>query len=156
MAIKDIMTTGVFHCSPADTLSTAARIMWEHDCGCLPVVDSEQRVIGMITDRDICMAAYTRGIGLNEGSVASVMTRDVFACTPDDPVKDVEALMQRRQVRRVPVVNSVGRLEGIVTLGDLARYAHQRTLRSAAAIPGVTRTLAAITENRTGWQVAAH
>jgi CBS domain-containing protein len=148
MTVQEIMTRGVFSCSPADSLDTAARIMWEHDCGCLPVVDPEGRVVGIITDRDICMAAYTRGLRLCEAAVSSVMARDVSTCSPDDFVRDVEVSMQRRQVRRVPVVDPFGKLEGIITLGDLARYAHRRTLKSAVAIPGVTKTLAAVTEHR--------
>ncbi|HLV23032.1 MAG TPA: CBS domain-containing protein [Polyangiaceae bacterium] len=120
MDISAIMTTAVHACSPDDMASTAASIMWNRDCGTVPVVDSDLKVVGIITDRDICMATYTRGQPPQDIRVADVMSHPPFCCSPRDSVIAVERMMQERQIRRVPVVSD-GRLVGIVSLGDLAR-----------------------------------
>ncbi len=73
MKIEKAMTKEVLSCSPSDSLNRAAQLMWEGDCGALVVVDKEHdRVVGMVTDRDICMGTYIQGIPLSEGSVSSV------------------------------------------------------------------------------------
>lgn len=95
--------------------------MWEKDCGCLPVIEPEGRLVGMITDRDICMAAYTRGTPLGGESVESAMKRTVVTCAPDDTLGEVERLMKATQVRRIPVTNHQGVVVGIITVSDLAR-----------------------------------
>ena len=95
--------------------------MWEKDCGCLPVVDVAGRVVGMITDRDICMAAYTRGTPLGGETVESAMTRGVVTCGPEDTLGEVERLMKTAQVRRIPVVDDNAKLIGIISLSDMAR-----------------------------------
>ncbi len=120
MKIAEIMTRDVHTCSPSDTLATAAQIMWENDCGAVPVVDRENRVVGMITDRDVAMAAQLQGVALHDSSVASAMARDIKTCSPQDTPATVQALMQQHKVRRVPVVEADRRLVGLVGLGDLA------------------------------------
>jgi CBS domain-containing protein len=138
------MQSEVATCTPGDALSEAARLMWERDCGCVPVVagDGSGRVVGMITDRDLCMAAFTRGMRLSEVSVASAMASRVHACRPEDPVSVAEEVMRSNQVRRVPVVDADGRLAGIVSLADVA----EAGLRAPAA--EVARTLEAICRPR--------
>jgi CBS domain-containing protein len=125
--------------------------MWEHDCGCLPVcaTNGETRVIGMLTDRDICMAALFQGRPLRELKVADAMSEDIRVCELDDRPEDVELLMRENQIRRVPVTDSAGALVGIVSLADLARSARGR---ASSRKPGVVserdvgHTLAAICE----------
>ena len=73
MKVEQLMTMNPSSCHPEDTMQQAARIFWEHDCGCAPVTDHDAHVVGMITDRDVCMAAYTQGKPLTELSVASAM-----------------------------------------------------------------------------------
>src|SRR5687767_12489389 len=82
MHVEKLMTTEVTTCSADDPLQRPAQLMWESDRGFLPVVDSERRVIGVITDRDICMAAYTKGVPLGGASVSSAMSPDVYSCSP--------------------------------------------------------------------------
>jgi CBS domain-containing protein len=114
-------------CGPDDSSSQAAQIMWDNDCGCVPVVDAEGRAIGMITDRDICMAAFTRGKPLSEIPVSTVFSRNVVTVHEDEPVEAAEAAMRSHRVRRVPVVDARGRPVGILSLNDLARRAgHHR------------------------------
>lgn len=123
MKIEKLMSTPVRCCSPEDDLSIPARIMWESDCGSVPVVDSESRIIGMITDRDICMAAYTQGRRLEDIQVRAVMSKSVHSCTSSEDVRRATALMRAKQIRRVPVLDANRRPVGMLSLGDLAREA---------------------------------
>ncbi len=148
MRIRDLMSNEVQTCSPDNTLAEAAQIMWEHDRGCLPVLDDEAHVIGMITDRDICMAAFTRGQAPHECRVSDAMSHTVYSCSENDRVADVEELMQDRQLRRVPVVGDWGQLVGMLTLADLARFAQSKARRLAFGATGLVKTLASVTEPR--------
>lgn len=149
MNVSELMTTAVECCSPSGTLQGAAQLMWERDCGVVPVVDDERHVIGMITDRDICMAAFIQGIPLWRIPVSSVMARKVYGVGESDSIEAVESLMQRVRVRRVPVLDPQGRLKGIVSMNDLARHA-RRTGTRGDGLSGdrIVRTLAAICEPR--------
>jgi len=84
MKVRDLMAYEVAACRPTDSLNIAAHLMWEYDCGCVPVVDRENVVVGIVTDRDICMGAYTQGRSLHVISVQEVMGRPVISCEPDD------------------------------------------------------------------------
>ena len=149
MRVEEIMKRPVVTCRVDDTLNTAARLMWENDCGAVPVLGEDGAVVGMITDRDICMAAYTQGTALGAIPVCVAMSREVFSCHPDDPTIEVERLMQEKQVRRMPVVDPQGRPIGILSLNDLAREAARATARrTGGAGVDVLRTLAAIGEPR--------
>ncbi len=121
MQVKDLMTRDVRTCSLADSMNRAAQIMWETDCGCVPIVDEQTNVVGMITDRDICMAAYTQGRPLAEMPVESAASRDVVTVRETESLHRAEALMRGAQVRRLAVVDVHDRLVGLLSLGDLAR-----------------------------------
>ena len=123
MQIKEVMTHPVVTCPVSATTDNAARLMWEIDCGIVPVVDDDGRLAGVITDRDICMAAYTQGLGLAAIPVASAMARQVVAAHLEDTVESVESLMRTSQIRRVPVLDREDRIAGIVAMNDLARLA---------------------------------
>ena len=123
MFVKDIMNEPVITCSSDSTLNVAAQLMWENDCGTIPVVDHQGRLAGMITDRDICMAAYTQGLPLQSIPVTVAMTKYALACHLDDSVTTAEELMREGQVRRVPVIDNEGRPVGIVAVSDLTRFA---------------------------------
>jgi CBS domain-containing protein len=155
MNIEKVMTREVCACSPSDTLNRAAQIMWEADCGALPVVDEQRRVVGVVTDRDICMASYTQGVPLWAASVSTAMSKELFTCSPEDAIGDVERLMKEKQIRRVPVVDRSGELLGIATLGDLARRSQSSGLQKAVGGLAITKTLAAICEPRPPKQAAA-
>lgn len=132
MRIQQIMSQPVVTCGPDDTLNTAARLLWEHDVGALPVVGPDGRVIGIVTDRDICMAAYTQGSALASIPVSSAMARQVFSCRPEDAVEAAERLMSEKQVRRVPVVDSEHRPIGMLSLNDVAREAATSTKKNGS------------------------
>jgi len=117
-------------CRAHDTLSRAAQLMWENGCGCVPVVDDGAELVGFLTDRDICMGAYTQGRPLETITVSTSMTRKVIACRDDDDVSAALNLMCDHGVRRLPVVDKHGRLCGIISLDDLASES-LRKLRGA-------------------------
>jgi CBS domain-containing protein len=135
MKVKDLMATEVKCCAGDNTLNSAAQLMWDYDIGCVPVIDNDRRIIGMLTDRDICMAAYIQGVALGGSPVTSAMSKQVFACAPDDEVAVAEKLMRDRQVRRLPVLDGQGRLAGIISLNDIARQgAHEAELKKAREV----------------------
>jgi len=123
MKAKDLMVRDVKTCTTSEDANRAAQLMWENDCGVVVVLDSESRVAGMLTDRDVCMAAYTQGLPLSSVRVVDVMSREVKSCGPEDDVSTLASVMRLGQVRRLPVIDALGTLVGIVSLNDLARRA---------------------------------
>src|SRR5262249_2400898 len=119
MWVRDLMTRDVECVWPDDTLQEAALKMKELDVGPLPVCDYD-RVVGMLTDRDITIRAVAEGRDPRSTRVRDVMTQNVVACSDDDPVEEAAQLMQERQIRRLLVLDRDRRLVGILSLGDLA------------------------------------
>jgi CBS domain-containing protein len=150
MLVEQIMSRPPVACSTSDSLGRAAQLLWDHDCGSLPVLDAEGRLAGMITDRDICMAAYLRGQPLAAIPVEQAMARQVHACSAGDPIGVAEKIMGQFQVRRLPVADEHGRVVGVLSLTDLVRQAEQDGGRRRPEVTGVevTRTLAAICQPR--------
>jgi CBS domain-containing protein len=148
MIVAEVMTHEPSSCTPGDTLASAARVMWERDCGAVPVVDSQRRVLGMITDRDICMAAYLRGQRLDECTIGDVMSRPVIACRPADAIERAEAIMRDHRIRRLPVIDENGCLEGILSMNDLILAAPAGPKRTDIRPDVVVSTLAIICQHR--------
>ena len=150
MLVEQLMNRPAITCGPHDSCQLAAGLMWEHDCGVLPVVDADGGVCGVITDRDICMAAYLRGMPLDRMEVGDAMAREVFVCRPGDPLGVAETIMSQCQVRRLPVVDPAGHVVGVLSLNDLAREAEQEGGRRKPDVSDVdvSRTLAAIGQPR--------
>jgi CBS domain-containing protein len=121
MQVRNMMTSNPACVTPEESARDAARLMKEHDCGLIPVVESRdsRRLVGVITDRDIAVRLVGEGKGADT-KVADVMSRDPRCASPDTDISEVERIMSERQVRRVPIVDSTGRLEGIVAQADLA------------------------------------
>jgi CBS domain-containing protein len=149
MNVSELMSSPVMTCSVGDNLQRAAQIMWEGDCGAVPVVHGEGHLVGMITDRDICMAAYTRGLALWQIPVSEAMSKEVHSIRTKDRVEQAEAAMKSERVRRIPVLDGEGRLVGIVSMNDLARQAQIGSgHRNGLSTDGIAQTLAAICEPR--------
>jgi CBS domain-containing protein len=123
MKVKELMTSDVKYCNLDTNLAAAARIMWEEDCGAIPVTDSRGTVVGLITDRDICIAGATRSRTEGEIPVKEVISKSLFSCAPGDDVRGALETMRVQKVRRLPVVDQAGRLMGIVSLHDIALHA---------------------------------
>lgn len=144
--VRDVMTQRVVTCAPSDTLNRAAQAMWESDCGALPIVDETGKLRGMLTDRDICMAAYTRGKPLSELSASGAMSTSIVSCHPGDTLRSVMDAMATHQIRRIPVLDEAGILVGIVSLADVARLAQAPSIESREARSWVPGVLAGISE----------
>lgn len=145
-SVRGVMQASPATCAPSDALNRAAQIMWEQNCGAVPVTNPDGSVAGIITDRDICMAAYTRGLSLGDMSVESAMSREVATCEPDDSLGRALGLMAARQVRRLPVTEN-GRMMGIVSLGDLARRLRGHDANRTAGRVALADSLALISES---------
>lgn len=148
MRIEQIMTRNVYTCRQDDSLEHAAQLMWDRDCGCLPVSASDDatRVAGLITDRDICMCALFQHKPLAELRVSEAMSKQVLGCRPSDSVSAAEKVMAQAQIRRLPVLDEQGALVGIVSLSDVARQAEREMVEAKPEISEmeVGDTLAAI------------
>lgn len=119
MKLGQIMTRTVETCSPTDSLSAAAQKMKSHDCGCLPVVDQDQRVVGMVTDRDLVIRGLAGGRNSTDLTVADCMSKQVISATAEMDAHEAANLMSDHQIRRLPVLEG-GKLAGMVALGDMA------------------------------------
>jgi CBS-domain-containing membrane protein len=126
--------------------------MWERDCGVIPVVDEDDKVVGMITDRDICMAAALTGRDLSNLDVGSVISGLVTTCKSEDDVQSALTSMRENQLRRLPVIDADGKLQGVLSLNDLVLKAERDKDKKT---PGLTYidvidTYRAICQHRTG------
>ena len=151
MRVQDIMSEALKSCRPETNLAEAASIMWEGDCGILPVTDDSGKVLGMITDRDIAIAAGTTNKLPSEIQVGDAMSKDVFDCDPDDEIHAALETMRKGKVRRLPVINRDGVIEGILSLNDVARHAIKTDARKTAtelSFDDVVITLKSISEPR--------
>lgn len=145
MKIKELMTPNPKAIWLTESVSDAAQLMWENDCGILPVIKDGRKVVGLITDRDICMAVAIRGTEPASISVEEVMTGQVFAVGPEDELERALQLMREHRVHRVPVVNPDGELEGILSLNDVVLKATKTEgKRGAIGYGDVVKTFQAI------------
>lgn len=119
MKVKELMTPNAEAIWLTESLSDAAKLMWENDCGVLPVIKDGRKVIGMITDRDICMAVAMRDTNPSCISVEEVMTGQVYSVNPEDDIDRALQAMRDHKIRRLPVVNPQGELEGILSMNDI-------------------------------------
>ena len=134
MKVSDVMTRDVQTVRPDQTAREAASFMLRADAGSIPVTEGD-RLIGMITDRDIAVRGVARGYG-PDTPVRELMTDEIICVREDDDVDDVASKMSQAQVRRLPVVDSREQLCGIVSLGDLSRQADEDS--AAEALQGVS------------------
>ena len=124
MLVEDLMTKNVAKVHSDQTLAMAAQLMWDCDCGAVPVIDSgSAKVVGMLTDRDICMATWSRGLAPGAILVEQVMSENLVVCQPRDAIARAESIMRSNQIRRLPVVDSERHLVGILSLADIAKAA---------------------------------
>ena len=148
MKVQDIMSADVEACGPESDLAEAASIMWRRDCGTVPVVEAGRGIVGMITDRDICMAVCTRNKLATELRVGEVISGKVFACAPDDDVRDAMETMQSSQLRRLPVVDADGTLRGILSINDIVLHSGRGKSKKHISHRDAMETLKALSEHR--------
>lgn len=142
------MTHPAVCCHVNDTLFAAARLMWDHDCGSVVVVNDDGLVTGLITDRDICMAAFIQGRAIDEILVNSAMAHHIVTAQPGQPVDHAAQLMAHHQVRRLPVIDERGYPLGMLALNDIAVEAVQPDTRMKNGPAHIAHTLAAVCQPR--------
>lgn len=148
MKVKDVMTPHPQTIWLTESLADAASMMWENDCGVLPIV-KDQKVIGMITDRDICMATAIKQSNPASVSVEEVMTGQVYAVEPEDNIEQALKVMQQHQIRRVPVITPDGELKGILSMNDvvLRAKAPEAAAKDSIGYGEVVKTYQAICQH---------
>ena len=137
MKVKSLMSETPYCCQQSETARHAAQLMRLHDVGSIPVVDNydERKLVGIVTDRDICLQIAATGKVSDSVRVGDIMSEFPLTCRPDDSIDVCESIMEKQQVRRVPVVDQDGRCIGIVSLADIARHdSNKHTACIVAAI----------------------
>lgn len=142
MHIDQVMTANVVTVGPDDDVNRAAQLMRDHDVGYLPVVDDDGHAIAAITDRDICMAAFTQGKPLAQIPVRSAMSLTLAYVRLGAPLDVAEELMRVRQLNRLPVLDAQNHVVGVVSLKDLARVSERRGGPSAKDVVHVLSGIA--------------
>jgi CBS domain-containing protein len=144
MKVEEVMTSDVRSCRPDANLAEAVREMWEGDCGALPVVGADGQIVGIITDRDICVAVATRDRTADRIAVREVAhDQRIHTCLATDDATAALKIMQANKVRRLPVIDAQGHLRGIVSLNDIVTHA------GAATATQIANTLSSICQHHT-------
>lgn len=142
MVVREVMKTPPATCATSDTIAYAARIMHEHRCGFVPVVDPHGAVVGVVTDRDVCLVVGDKHRAMTHVSVQDAMSQPFFSCYVDDSIKAALATMAKRHVRRLPVLDRHGHLQGVLSLDDIIQVSSHRGAPTAedvlAALVGIT------------------
>jgi CBS-domain-containing membrane protein len=126
MKVKELMTPDAKAIWITQSLADAAREMWENDCGALPIIKDGRKVVGMITDRDICMASAMRDRNPAAISVEEIMNATVYAAEADEDIEQALQTMREHKIRRLPVLNLQGELEGILSMNDIVLHAQKQ------------------------------
>jgi CBS domain-containing protein len=142
MNVRDLMKTDIGACAPGDELVTVLLLMRDRRCGWAPVVDSRGVVVGVITDRDAAMAALNHPTrSATRISARDAMTVDVIACSATDPVRVALTTMAQHHVRRLPVLDERGHLEGVISIDDIVRAPQRRGVPDAETILEALRAI---------------
>lgn len=123
MKVQDVMMRTPAFCDPETNLGAAVELLWNRNCGMLPIVDAQQKVVGVVTDRDLCVALGTRNRLPGEIKVGEVASGSVYACRPEDDIHTALETMAKQKVRRLAVLNKQGALEGILSMDDVVLHA---------------------------------
>lgn len=156
MKVRDIMTTNAVSCRSEMSLAAAGALMWENDCGLLPIVNESGRVTAVITDRDICIAVSTRDRLPSQITTGEVARPPAVICFPDDDIHNALGTMSREKIRRLPVVNGEGSIVGVLSINDMVLRAEKGNGRKPdISYDDVVRALKAICAHPTGTVHAA-
>jgi CBS domain-containing protein len=131
MRVSEIMTASAVTCRPEMNLAQAVQLIWERNVGILPVVDEKGTLVGVLTDRDICIALGTRNRLAAELLVSEVAMPKVYTCKSNEDVHEALQLMSAKQVRRLPVINEKGVPVGVLSMDDLVLHSEVGKLRGA-------------------------
>ena len=128
MRVKDVMVGTPVGCSFQTNLGSAVELLWRQQCGILPVANQDNKIFGVVTDRDLCIALGTRNRLPGEITVGEVTTGRLYCCKPDDDIHTALALMGDMKVRRLPVIDAAGALQGILSMDDVVVHAEPLAL----------------------------
>jgi len=128
MKTKEVMTGTPYYCQPETNLGSATELMWNANCGFLPVEAADGKVIGVITDRDICVALGTSGRSSGDVTAAEVMSGKLYSCAPDDDIHVALQTLREAKVRRLPVIAADGSLVGVISIDDIVFRAEPLSL----------------------------
>ena len=150
MKVKEIMSAFVTSCGPNATLVAAAGVMRGYNCGTLPVIGGGGEVIGMITDRDICLAVSKKDNDVSRVKVSEVISGKVYACAPTDDVKDAHKPMGKKKAPGLRVVDGAGALKGILSIDDILLHARKARGKKSRKLSykDAARTFQAICKHR--------
>ncbi len=148
MNVEELMTKPAVTIRAEEPLNVAAQKMWDNDCGVLPVVGGDGKLVGVLTDRDICMSAWSRGQLLGTIRTGDAMSKQVYSVKADQEIGLAELLMAEHQIRRLPVVDANDKPIGLVSMNDFAREAARPGSRIKDGIARALNTLAAICQPR--------
>jgi CBS domain-containing protein len=141
MKVGQLMTPSPATCGLTDNLAQAVERMWDANCGIIPVVDDAGHVVAVVTDRDICIAAATRGLAPGDIGMTEMQRKPVISCQPEDDVKYALTLMKEHRVRRLPVTSEEGILHGIISLDDIALAAGTRDAVTAVQVVSALKAI---------------
>lgn len=144
MRIKEVMSADPTCCTPSDTAQAAAKIMRDEDTGIIPVIENEQsqKLVGVVTDRDLCMNVVAEGRDPRSVRVAECMTSPAVACPPDAPIVKATKAMKEHQVRRIPVIDAEQKIQGIVSMADVVRHGRLDTVDTLQTLKSVSEPTA--------------
>jgi CBS domain-containing protein len=150
MKAREVMTGTPYYCQPETNLGSATELMWNANCGFLPVETADGKVIGVVTDRDICIALGTRGRSSGDVTVAEVMSSKLCSCAPDDDIHVALQTLRDGRVRRLPVIGPDGSLIGVISIDDILLRAEPASLGKEPELSSdeVVRTFQAITQRQ--------
>lgn len=144
MKVKDVMVGTPVSCSDQTNLGAAVEMLWNRNCGILPVTISDGKVYGVVTDRDICIALGTRNRLPGDLNVGQVMTGKLFSCSPEDDIRTALATMRTEKVRRLPVLNRDGVLQGVLSMDDVVYHVGDTKKTAELSYEDVVRTFKGI------------
>jgi CBS domain-containing protein len=128
MKVKDVMMGTPASCRSSANLAAAVEILWNRNCGILPVLNAEEKVVGIVTDRDICIALGTRNKLAADLTAGQVASEEVVSCKAEDDILTAIEYMAEAKVRRLPVVDAQGKLQGILSMDDIVLHANRGVL----------------------------
>lgn len=138
MEVRDIMTKDLVIADVKDTVFDIAKLMAHHNIGCVPVVRDGQKVLGIITDRDIVLSMAKHNKNIENSYATEIMTKKIYSVKPDAEIDQALALMKKQQIRRLPVIDN-DILVGIISLGDFAVYDEKARLEVSEALTEISR-----------------
>ena len=158
MKVKEVMMGTPYYCQPETNLGSATELMWNANCGFLPVETADGKVIGVITDRDICVALGTRNRLPGDIVVGEVMTGKLYSCAPEDDIHQALQSMKEGRVRRLPVIAKNGSLAGVISMDDVLLRTEPMSLGREPELSSdeVVRAYRAITQRQVPQVVAKH